>query len=201
MNGEECLIQCNDVILSGEKLSWFNEYNRYPWVNNWEYNKDLKFINHGIRHHDIDVYEVTLTEYRRLLMIFKSEGCDDEYFIHNFHAADYEMCAEWMKYVRDEQYYLQPGDITHIEKCCKQFDLNPRDMFEFMYEGLDDLIKYLNEESDWVYCGYVKHNNKYDEVSLDEIKGAEHELYVGEVKKIYSMLNIPGWTYKGKLSG
>ena len=201
LNGDECISQCNDVILSGEELCWFEVDNRYPKFSHWEYHPDLDFINRGIRHYDVDVYDVTLTEYRRIWMLFKSDGCDDKEFIRNFHAADYEMCAEWMKYVRDEQKNLKAGDITHISKCCKRFNLNPKEIFEYMYVGIDDLINYLKEESEWVYYGYVKHNSKYDCVDLDEINGTYYELYVGEVTKIYFMLKIPGWCKGHKLSG
>ena len=207
LNGEECLKQCNDVILSGGKLCCPDNHGGYSHLTDWEYHPELLFINRGYWDFDVKIYTLTLTEYRRLWMLFEAEGCNDKEFIRNFYAGDYEMCAEWMRYVRDIQKEIKAGDVMRIKKYAKRFGLNPKDMIYFMFpnqEYMQFLIDRLTYNDEDMYYRHTKRGRPYKELYIDteQFIGDFDEkfhgkLYVCEVKKLRDMLDIkPEWGMK-----
>jgi hypothetical protein len=201
-DGEACLRMCNEIILSGGTLC---EYTNYKYgQNEWIYNEDCKFINYGYWEYDAHRYTLTLEEYNRLWMLFKSEGCNDVNFIRNFYAGDYEMVTTWMRYVRDVQRKTHYGDIMRVKKYSQKFNLDCKDILDFMFPDqayMDNLIRFMNKNGDVVYYKYTKRGHKhqkacvspYDETMDPSYENIHYYLYVGDIRILEEIFNV-SWT-------
>ena len=99
-------------------------------------------------------------EYREVCSLGQSINADLMDLIECVKFKDFDMCYEYMEYIRKNKRDLDEDILRTMKKCHKKFGLNMLDMFKFMMN--DESGEYLNGIIDLI-CKYDWETNDDDE--------------------------------------